>query len=73
LSESTNLRGFRLACEGFEEYLDASALLGRSKMDYEQFRSSFPSVSEGFWVFLNDPSLTAIPEKGDEGHTGGSN
>jgi hypothetical protein len=38
--------------EGFKEYLDASALLERSKMDYEQFRSSFPLVSEGFWVIF---------------------
>ena len=48
--------------EAFKEYLDASAVLERGKItDYEEWLSSFPNLSEGFWVFLNDTSLTAIP------------
>jgi hypothetical protein len=48
--------------EGFKEYLDASALLERSKItNYEEWCSTFPTLSEGFWFFLNDASTTAMP------------
>jgi hypothetical protein len=40
--------------EDFKKYLDASALLERGKIaTHEEWCSSFPTLSEGLWVFLN--------------------
>jgi hypothetical protein len=46
--------------EEIKEYLERSAEWGnRTHLPYGTWRSSYPTVSLGMWVLLNDTSLTA--------------